>query len=221
MILNANFKENNAELKANFGEVAVVGGGETVQNPLEYATYTSMLFNTATFPDNYELTLNLPNVVDINNCIRDATGIKKITIKGNTSNSLVNFNYAFSSPSIEIVDLTEFNANISDIRYCFYNSKALKEIKGVLNLANATKEIGLYTFSNCNSLEEIRFAEETIKTSTRFNVSANLSAESIQSIIDGLATVETAQTLTLHSTVHSALTDEQLTMIFNKNWSVE
>ena len=74
-------------------------------------------------------------------------------------------------------------------------------------------------FQKANSLKEVRFVSETIKISQIFS-SANLSAESIQSIIDGLATVETAQTLTLNATVKAKLTEEQLATITNKNWNL-
>ena len=48
--------------------------------------------------------------------------------------------------------------------------------------------------------------------------SSKLSAESVQSIIDGLAIVGTAQTLTLHSSI--VLTDEQKAQISSKNWTL-
>jgi hypothetical protein len=47
---------------------------------------------------------------------------------------------------------------------------------------------------------------------------AVLTAESIQSIIDGLATVTTAQTLTLNKAI--VLTDEQKATINAKGWTL-
>lgn len=69
----------------------------------------------------------------------------------------------------------------------------------------------------CEHLREVRFVENGIPASMGFQ-SAKLSAESIQSIIDGLATVETAQTLTLKSAI--TLTDEQKATIYNKGWTL-
>ena len=66
----------------------------------------------------------------------------------------------------------------------------------------------------------IKFVEKSIKASIAFAQSSLLSDESIQSIIDGLATVETAQTLTLHADVKAKLTDEQIAQITIKNWSL-
>ena len=66
----------------------------------------------------------------------------------------------------------------------------------------------------------IEFVAETIKVSISFINVNLLSAESIQSVIDGLATVTTAQTLTLNATVKAKLTEEQLATITNKNWNL-
>jgi hypothetical protein len=75
-----------------------------------------------------------------------------------------------------------------------------------------------YAFANCSALEEIYFKPETIKISINFAHSSRLSANSIQSIIDGLATVETAQTLTLHSSI--VVSDEQKATIKSKNFTL-
>lgn len=45
-------------------------------------------------------------------------------------------------------------------------------------------------------------------------------AESVRSIIDGLATVTSKRTLTLHTDVKSKLTDEQKSAIASKNWKL-
>lgn len=73
-------------------------------------------------------------------------------------------------------------------------------------------------FKDCLVLKNVRFVKETIKVSISFAWSSLLSAESIQSIIDGLATVETAQTLTLNSAI--TLTDEQKATINAKGWTL-
>lgn len=82
---------------------------------------------------------------------------------------------------------------------------------------------GATTFQNWlqNSIavRNLSFVPETIKVSINIP-SAVLTAESIQSIIDGLATVETAQTLTLNATVKAKLTETQLATITSKNWNL-
>jgi hypothetical protein len=61
--------------------------------------------------------------------------------------------------------------------------------------------------------------KETIKDSVSIK-SPVLSDESIQSIVDGLAPITNTKTLTLHADVKAKLTNEQLTTITNKKWSV-
>jgi hypothetical protein len=119
----------------------------------------------------------------------------------------------------------------------FYNTKSLKYIKGVncskmttirqmfvesvIEIIEMPLDIALVTDTTQAfgaQLKEIRFVKECIKVSLNFQYSSLLSAESIQSIIDGLATVETAQTLTLHKNI--VLTDEQKATINSKGWTL-
>ena len=104
-----------------------------------------------------------------------------------------------------------------DMREVFFGCVELETIQEPLNLSSATN--CQYMFFNTPKLTNISFVEETIKVAIEFP-SAVLSAESIQSIIDGLATVETAQTLTLNTDVKAKLTQTQLDTITGKNWSL-
>ena len=104
-----------------------------------------------------------------------------------------------------------------DMREMFFDCVELETIQEPLNLSSATN--CQYMFHNTPKLTNISFVEETIKVAIEFP-SAVLSAESIQSIIDGLATVETAKTLTLHANVKTKLTQTQLDTITGKNWNL-
>ena len=77
------------------------------------------------------------------------------------------------------------------------------------------------TFNGCDKLENITF-DGIIGKSISFSDSPLLTNASVQSIIDCLKdlTGATAQTLTLHATVKTNLTEEQLATITGKNWSV-
>lgn len=106
-------------------------------------------------------------------------------------------------------------SNSTDIQY-FISSTKVEVIKEPLNLTKVKRAGNAFA---CTTLREIRFFSETIKVSISFVYCSQLSAESIQSIIDGLATVETMQTLTLHTDIIAKLTTEQITTIVNKNWT--
>ena len=75
---------------------------------------------------------------------------------------------------------------------------------------------------NCYALSDITFVNRSIKWSLSIANSPLLTAESIQSIIDGLAdlTGQTAQTITFHSTVKNKLTEEQIASATSKNWNI-
>lgn len=205
--------------------IYLIQGGGSVANPLEYANDMSDTYYGITFPDGYELTMVLPNVTTFHSAFYGAKGIKKVTIKGNTAENKVVFNRAFRGSSLETIDLTAFNAKCSgDMTLAFYYNANLTEILGELDFSNVTTGLsgGSGAFTGCGKLVTITPKPNSIKISINFADSKLLSDVSIQSIIDGLAdlTGGTAQTLTLHSTVGSKLTDTQKATITAKNWTL-
>ena len=121
--------------------------------------------------------------------------------------------------SVNLIGMTD---KVNYISQAFWYCLNLEEIK-LLNVAgvpNFGTGWSNYTFRRCDNLKEIRFVPECIKVNLYIADSPLLSNESIQNIIEGLATVETAQTLTLHADVKAKLTTEQLTTITNKNWTL-
>ena len=147
------------------------------------------------------------------------------------------YNASFMNATIERIDFYIANP-FTTHNSCFRGTKNLKYIKGV-NMSNS-KNMGLMFSGSgieiieepmdisqvtqtlnafaCDNLTEIRFVSGTIKINIDFSRCAKLSAQSIQSIIDGLATVTTAQTLTLNSAI--ILTDAQKSSITAKGWTL-
>lgn len=107
-------------------------------------------------------------------------------------------------------------SKVTNLNSTFYGCGALETIQEPLNFSSAKTLPN--TFWGCMALKNIRFVEGTIYASIDFAHSNLLSAESIQSIINGLATVTTAQTLTLNSAI--VLTDEQKATINSKGWTL-
>lgn len=144
---------------------------------------------------------------------------------------------SFMNATIERIDFYIANPFTTHNGF-FRGTSKLKYVKGV-NMSNS-KNMGLMfsgsgieiieepmdisqvtTTQNafaCDNLIEVRFVSETIKISINFSRCSKLSAQSIQSIIDGLATVTTAQTLTINSTI--ILTDAQKASITAKGWTL-
>lgn len=200
-------------------------------NTIDIAYYINNLnaaFSGAEFPENFELVLRIKYLANsgssfngtFNNCANLKT--LKLINENNTDLSL-NVSNAFArglgkTPTLELIDLTEFNRKFSYCLNTFRYQEKLKSILGKLNLNECTSTANI--FQNCYALEDIEFESGTINLSISFAQSSKLSANSINSIIDGLATVGTKQTLGLHSTVSSLLTDEQYNIIFSKNWDI-
>ena len=177
-------------------------------------------WNTEPIPIVEELTVNAPNINVNNNqsCMGQMFhynyGVKKVVLNMPDE---VQYMYATfgNTPNLEEVVLNFITKNIIQYNTAFKCPK-LKRIIGVLDFSSATAVTNM--FINCNSLEEVRFEPNTLSLSISLSSSSELTNESIQSIIDGLATVETAQTLTLNSAI--VLTDEQKATINAKGWTL-
>lgn len=140
--------------------------------------------------------------------------LKNIVIDTSSTTSIA-FTFLHCS-NLESVVFTD-TSKVQTWNAPFSNCSKLKSIE-TLNFSSTTSWITT-VLNGLSNLETVKIVPETI--SSNFNVpSAKLTAESIQSIIDGLATVETAQTLTLHADVKAKLTQTQLDTITGKNWSL-
>lgn len=198
-------------------------GGENI-NLFDYVTFASgQLFRDAKLPVNTSINIKLNPVPNQNPSIgnqfmyaRNLTHVR-LDVSGITKANVLNMTNAFAGcvelKGIEIVGDTtciySFNA--------FTECTALETINAELNVTMS----GLQ-FNKCYALENIRFAEKSILKTVSFATNGNLSSESIQSIIDGLAdlTGGTAQTITLHVDVKAKLTEDQISTITGKNWTL-
>lgn len=170
-----------------------------------------------------------------NNRVAEKT-IPRINFAENITTSYL---YSFAGTVIEYIDYYMDTKKGVEFGSCFAATKNLKWIKGI-NISNATSigdmfngssieriieplDLTNVTYKNkwnyAPNLSDFRIVPESYKLSGGFPYSVYTS-ETIQSIIDGLATVTTAQTLTLHKDVKAKLTEEQLATITSKNWNL-
>lgn len=176
-------------------------------------------FNGIVFPENSELVFNCPDLINIQYAFRNARNVKSIKFVGGSDRKNVGTDYAFNAcRELERLDISEMNSNLVGLFESFNDCYKLREIIGEIEF---DKPRGFH-FYGCGALEEIRFKAGTIGGTAQFNWSPNLSAESIQSIIDGLAdlTGATAQTLTFHKNVGAKLTQAQKDAVSAKNWTL-
>lgn len=208
-----------------------------------FQSVTTIAFDKTTFPSKERVRINLPNVSTLDNKFSSwnteqipkvdeliliatkAKGIsmlfyychsfKKVVL--NLSDNITNMRYAFGpSNSIEEIILNFPTKNVTNFNNCFSGSGYIKTIDGALDFSSATDVS--YIFSGCANLKDVSFAPNTLSISISLSSGSKLTSESVQSIIDGLATVETAQTLTLHKNI--VLTDEQKATINEKGWTL-
>ena len=216
----------NAEL------VSVVAAGDEYKNGYDagysdgrdiwnYARNLQQMFENAKFPQGIHIEINIPNLSSktANYMFRSATGVEKITLKCDRRGTAMSWHGAFSRCyDLKILDLSEFDTTFATSTDVFYDCTSLEEIRGEIN--NTTTTWSLW-FKSCDALREIRFKENSIKGGElNISYSAQLSDESIQSIIGGLVdlTGSTSAKLMLHAKVKAKLTAEQLATIENKNW---
>ena len=153
---------------------------------------------------------------------------------------MVNFRYFANFSSISHIDFYIDSASSKEFKDAFANTSNLKTMVGV-NTSKATNVNGMFyksaieeiqepldlssVISDNNSLciqyaqhlKEVRLVPETLRFSTTIG-SEVLSAESIQSIIDGLAIVTTAKTLTLNANLK--ILQSQVDSANAKGWTV-
>ena len=236
MKLDVKFVESNQSFKTEFGEVQNISDGGYERGYAKgyaegrdiwnYVRSIAGAFQNNTFPAGTNLVLNVPNLSlsvnegNLNYTFRNTTGLESITLKCTTRGIPMNSHGAFSRCSdLKFLDLSEFNTTFGPSTDVFYSCTSLEEIRG--EIENTTTNWTLW-FASCVKLREVRFKANSIKGAFTISQSPLLSAESVQSIVDGLAdmTGGTSYKLTLHADVKAKLTEEQLATIAAKNWTV-
>ncbi len=170
-------------------------------------------WKTKPIPIVEELTVNAPKTTNAGQMFHSNLGVKKVALKVSDG---CNMEGTFiATDNLDEVVLNFSTKNVSSYSQTFWNS-SVKKIIGVLDFSATTNVF--WMFNNSNNLEEVTFEPNTLSVSLSLGQSSKLTSESIQSIIDGLATVETAQTLTLSSAI--TLTDAQKATINAKGWTL-
>ena len=236
MTFRVKFSEQGGSFRARFGETHSISDGGYERGYAKgyaegrdiwnYVRSISGAFQNNTFPAGTNLVLNVPNLIlsvndgNLNYTFRSTTGLESITLKCTTRGVAMNAHGAFSRCSdLKFLDLSEFNTTFGVSTDVFYSCSKLEEIRG--EIENTTTNWTLW-FASCAKLREVRFKANSIKGAFTISQSPLLSAESVQSIVDGLAdmTGGTSYKLTLHADVKAKLTEEQLATIAAKNWTV-
>lgn len=161
--------------------------------------------------------LSIPKVKTFNNLFYNCKVLESVE-QFNVS-SATNLTSLFAqSNNLKSIDFVNSTSKVTNFSGLFAGKTVLETAKG-LDLSSATNLASM--FASCSNLKNITFVENSIKINFNLGSSSLLSDESIQSLINGLATVETAQNLTIHNDVATKLTEEQKATISSKNWNID
>lgn len=160
--------------------------------------------------------LSIPKVQTFNNLFYNCKALESIE-QFNVSSATNLASLFTQSNNLKSVDFVNSTSKVTNFSGLFAGKTVLETVKG-LDLSSATNLVSM--FASCSNLKNITFVENSIKINFNLGSSSLLSNESIQSLINGLATVETAQNLTIHNDVATKLTDEQKATISSKNWNI-
>lgn len=196
----------------------------------DYSQYASNInFNNLNVFDKSEISIYLKHIKRIGSVftqnVEKNTTVEHITLKTEQKLEFANAIFytvsAYIDEYLKHITLYIDTSEVLNMSNIFSGLKALEVVDGEpLDFSSATN-IGSI-LNGCLSLKEFRVKKESIKVSFPCSNAQSLSDESIQSIIDGLAdlTGQEAQTITFHSTVKDKLTEEQITQIISKNWTL-
>ena len=138
----------------------------------------------------------------------------------NTQNA-TNMYYMFQGcSSLKSLDVSNFNTqNVTNMYYMFQGCGSLTSINlgdkfDASKVSNVTN-----MFQNCSSLKTITGCIKNLRISLNLS-SCPLDHDSALRIINGLATVTTAQTLTLSDTTKALLSATEKAVLINKGWTL-
>ena len=204
------------------GEISVGGG-------IDFAKYcASIIIEDFNLLGKEEVILNLDNATSLYNFNYtdhidprppSNTTVKHLTI--NCPNKITTLRHAFARHycidyALEHLTLNVDTSEVTDWYYAFTSLSVLKVIDG--QPLNLTKGNSFDSFRGLALLEEVRFVENSIPKTISFAQCPKISNDTVQSIFDGLATVDTAQTLTLHA--NTKILQSQVDSANAKGWTV-
>lgn len=127
--------------------------------------------------------------------------------------------------NLESVSIADGTVNIgssvfegcTSLKTVYLPSSITTDTNGSLSATSSS----YYAFYGCTALEDVQLGNDW-NISLRLNVSENLTVKSMTAMFEALKdlTDDTAKTLTLGSTNLAKLTDEQIAIATNKNWTL-
>lgn len=165
-----------------------------------YATRMNNAFGGVVFPENTEFVARFKGAIDYSYMFNNCRNLKSVKIITETPDTVLNM-AAFTSigddtaSTLELVDFSEFNKQFNYTVNLFAYQSKLKTVLGAMDLTSCTNCTNM--FRENRALEDVEFVEGTIPISISFANCSLLTAKSLNSIMNGLSSEVTGQTLTL------------------------
>ena len=185
---------------------------------------------------------NTNNIIDMQSMFSGCINLSSLLLTGWNTGKVTEMQFMFQNcSSLTELDLSSFNTvNVTNMESMFENCKFNVDFSGksTSNLKSACRMFRGYKGTNinmqgCSFINSINNNEFITNATnlTDFIAPANinssitvlankLSIDSLLSLINGLAEVTTTQTLDIGSTNIGKLTDDQILIATNKNWTV-
>lgn len=216
-----NVAEKEITIAQNVPKVFNAGYEKGKAEVVDYIPYLSTFtFSSAISEITEDIYLDCSELTSTHNWCSGCTfGCNKLTLKFTEKcislRGLLNNTFG----TLEEVEILGNTSKVTNWYFAFANTVA-KRIIGELDFTSATNVGDI--FRSTRGITEIRIKPLTLHISMSVATLAELSTESIQSIVGGLAdlTGQESQTITFHTDVKTKLTDGQISTITNKNWTL-
>lgn len=194
---------------------------------LDACTNCVEVFNACRGLKSLKLDIEAPVATSCQGIFRDLVMLKDIDLKMSVSESMTDMSLMFySCKMLAELDLTGVTgAKPTNISNMFCGCISLRKLDlSSFDFSNVTNVTNLFQSGGASSIIEIRMPPfgKGLKISHTIGASTQISQDSLTSIVESLAdlTGETAQTLTVGSTIKNRMTDAQKQLAADKNWTI-
>ena len=164
---------------------------------------------------------NTQNVTGMPSMFQGCSSLTSLDVSNFNTQNVIDMQSMFQGcSSLTSLDVSGFGTqNVTNMYGMFLNCSSLTSIN-LGDKFDASKVSSVtYMFQSCSSLKTITGNIKNLSISLNLS-SCPLDHDSAMRIINGLATVTTAQTLTLSSTTKSTLSATEKAVLINKGWTL-
>ena len=152
------------EMPSKIDEVSDKAFDSTSSPLYYYATTLNNLFAGAVFPENYEAVIKVKKAPTASSYIfHQCHNLKSAKLISEDNTNIISLYSSFrntvATPTLETVDLSEYNTRCKNVQETFRGLKKLKSILGTLDLSECvTADTVSNIIYECLALEDIRIA---------------------------------------------------------------